>query len=80
MELLPGELMSRDNVDSMRIDNICSGCALPFGLAADRARVRCAVVHRAQGAAIGLQLDARKGASLNGTTGRENDASAATYW
>jgi NADH dehydrogenase len=32
MELLPGELMSRDNVDSMRIDNVCNGCALPFGL------------------------------------------------
>lgn len=32
MEWLPGNLMSRDNVDSMRVDNVCSGCALPFGL------------------------------------------------
>lgn len=32
MELLPGAPMSRDNVDSMRIDNVCTGCVLPFGL------------------------------------------------
>lgn len=32
MEWLPGAPISRDNVDSMRVDNVCSGCALPFGL------------------------------------------------
>jgi NADH dehydrogenase len=31
MELLPNPLMSRDNVRSMRADNIASGAPLPFG-------------------------------------------------
>jgi NADH dehydrogenase len=32
LELAPGNLMSRDNVRSMKVDNVCSGtCALPFG-------------------------------------------------
>lgn len=29
LELAPGNLMSRDNVDSMKVDNICSDCAQP---------------------------------------------------
>ena len=29
LELAPGSLMSRDNVDSMKVDNVCSGCAQP---------------------------------------------------
>lgn len=33
MELLPGGLMSRDNVDSMKLDNVCKGCAQPPGWA-----------------------------------------------
>lgn len=33
MECLPGPLMSRDNVRSMRRDNVASGAPLPFGLA-----------------------------------------------
>lgn len=32
MELAPQPLMSRDNVRSMRVDNIASGTPLPFGL------------------------------------------------
>jgi len=32
MEWMPGDLMSRDNVASMQVDNVCEGCALPFGL------------------------------------------------
>jgi NADH dehydrogenase len=32
MELAPQPLMSRDNLRSMRVDNIASGPALPFGL------------------------------------------------
>lgn len=32
MELAPQPLMSRDNVRSMRVDNIASGAPLPFGL------------------------------------------------
>lgn len=31
LELAPGKMMSRDNVDSMKVDSVCSGCALPFG-------------------------------------------------
>jgi NADH dehydrogenase len=33
MELLPGKLMTRDNVDSMKLDNISSE-SLPFGITA----------------------------------------------
>lgn len=32
MELAPNPLMSRDNVRSMRVDNVASGAPLPFGL------------------------------------------------
>ncbi len=32
MELAPHPLMSRDNVRSMRVDNVASGAPLPFGL------------------------------------------------
>lgn len=32
MELAPRPLMSRDNVRSMRVDNVASGAALPFGM------------------------------------------------
>ncbi|MBL8446590.1 MAG: complex I NDUFA9 subunit family protein [Zoogloeaceae bacterium] len=32
MELAPNPLMSRDNVRSMRVDNVASGVPLPFGL------------------------------------------------
>lgn len=31
LELAPGTLMSRDNVASMQVDSVCSGCELPFG-------------------------------------------------
>lgn len=33
MELAPTPLMSRDNVRSLRVDNVASGAPLPFGLA-----------------------------------------------
>jgi uncharacterized protein YbjT (DUF2867 family) len=33
LELAPQPLMSRDNVRSMRVDNVASGAPLPFGLA-----------------------------------------------
>jgi NADH dehydrogenase len=32
MELLPVKLMTRDNYDSMKVDNVC-GCDFPFGMA-----------------------------------------------
>lgn len=32
LEFAPGKPMSRDNLDSMKLDNVCAGCALPFGL------------------------------------------------
>lgn len=32
MECLPGKLMSLDNVRSMKVDSVCKGCTLPFGL------------------------------------------------
>jgi len=31
LERLPGQLMTRDNLASMRVDSVCAGCALPFG-------------------------------------------------
>lgn len=31
LEMLPGKLMTRDNLDSMEVDSVCEGCALPFG-------------------------------------------------
>ncbi|GAB4164940.1 MAG: complex I NDUFA9 subunit family protein [Rhodocyclaceae bacterium] len=31
LEHLPGKLMTRDNLASMRTDSVCGGCALPFG-------------------------------------------------
>lgn len=32
LELVPGKLMSRDNLRSMQVDNVCdAGCTLPFG-------------------------------------------------
>lgn len=35
MELLPGALLSRDNLRSMQVPSVCDGdCSLPFGLAA----------------------------------------------
>jgi NADH dehydrogenase len=34
LEFAPGQtLMSRDNYHSMKVDSVCSGCALPFGSA-----------------------------------------------
>ncbi|MBI5660024.1 MAG: complex I NDUFA9 subunit family protein [Nitrosomonadales bacterium] len=35
MEWLPVKLITRDNLDSMRLDNVC-GCAFPFGIAPAR--------------------------------------------
>ena len=33
LEHLPGKLMTRDNVRSMQVPNVCpAGCMLPFGL------------------------------------------------
>lgn len=35
LERLPGKLMTRDNVRSMQVPNVCAeGCSLPFGIAA----------------------------------------------
>ncbi|MBI4754744.1 MAG: complex I NDUFA9 subunit family protein [Betaproteobacteria bacterium] len=31
LEFAPGRLMSRDNLRSMQVDNVCHGCTLPFG-------------------------------------------------
>jgi uncharacterized protein YbjT (DUF2867 family) len=33
MECLPGKMMSLDNVRSMTVDSVCSGCLFPFGIA-----------------------------------------------
>ena len=33
LENLPGQLMTRDNVRSMQVPNVCAGCMLPFDLA-----------------------------------------------
>ena len=32
MECLPGKMMSLDNVRSMTLDSVCSGCTFPFGI------------------------------------------------
>ena len=38
LEMLPGPLMSRDNVRSMKADNIADGAPLPWGYVSDGAR------------------------------------------
>lgn len=31
LEMLPGKIMTRDNLDSMKLDSVCEGSPLPFG-------------------------------------------------